>query len=117
MMRYECDAFAETPSGFEARIKIGASSEFFRGHFEGAPVLPGVALLVIAKEVLSRRVAALPALAGLAALRFRKPILPGERVTLAYARKSSNELLLTAHVAETLVADGRLHFTVEVPRA
>lgn len=116
-MRYECDAFAETPSGFEARIKVGASSEFFRDHFEGSPVLPGVALLLIAKEVLSRRVIGLPALAGLAALRFRKPILPDERVTLAYSRKAGNELLLTAHVAETLVADGRLRFAAEVPRA
>ena len=116
-MRYECESFATTDTGYEARIRVGAASAFFRGHFEGGPVLPGVALLAIAREVLARRVRGLPALTGVAALRFRKPIAPGERVTLEFTRKGSGELALAAHVAETLVADGRLRYAGEVPRA
>ena len=114
-MRYECESFAETTTGYEARIRVAPGSEFFRGHFENGPVLPGVALLVIAKEVLARRVRSLPALVGIAALRFRKTVLPGERVTLGFTRKGGTELALTAHVAETLVADGRLRYAGEVP--
>lgn len=114
-MRYECESFARTDSGWEAHVRVPASAPFFRGHFEAAPVLPGVALLVIAREVLARRVPGLPALAGLLGLRFRRKIAPGERMTLAWTRHGARELAFVAHVEEALAADGRLLFSGDLP--
>jgi|RhiMethySRZTD1v2_1073278.scaffolds.fasta_scaffold3026949_2 3-hydroxymyristoyl/3-hydroxydecanoyl-(acyl carrier protein) dehydratase len=114
-MRYECESFARSGDGWEAHVRVPASSPYFHGHFEGAPVLPGVALLVIAREILARRVPGLPELLGLSALRFRSKVAPGQRLTLTWTQKGGRELELVAHVDETIAAECRLLLAGALP--
>jgi 3-hydroxyacyl-[acyl-carrier-protein] dehydratase len=65
-------------AGWRARLRVEPSSRAFAGHFEGDPVLPGVAQLVIVGHALGvlgqgrRRMLELPA------VRFRRVVRPGE---------------------------------------
>ena len=115
-MRYDCEAFAATKQGYEARVRVTASSPFFRGHFEGEPVLPAAALLVIAHEVLARRVAARPELRGLGGARFRRPIPPQAELTLRWTLTAGPDVDLEVHHDAALAAGARLRFAGPVPR-
>lgn len=70
---------------------VTANEEFFQGHFPGHPVMPGVLIL----EALAQACAVLAFksqqrdpkewviyLMGIDGARFRKPVVPGDRLTL-----------------------------------
>ena len=114
-MRYLCDAFAVTDAGWEARVRIPAGSEFFRGHFEGDPILPGVALLAIAHELLTTRIPKLPALLGLRGLRFRNPVRPGSLLVCEFKRGAAGALVLDATSDAAPIAEGTLLFAGDLP--
>ncbi len=63
---------------------IGPDHPALPGHFPGRPLVPGVLLL---EEALARILAALPGrrLAGLAVVKFLRPVCPGERLALTWA--------------------------------
>lgn len=114
-MRYECLSFASTATGWEARVRVPAGSEFFRGHFPDAPILPGVALLAIAHELIATRVPQLPLLAGLRGIRFRNPVRPESVVLFELTRSVPHELTLKASCEAARAAEGTLLFADELP--
>lgn len=40
---------------FAARIELNAGHDIFKGHFPGEPIVPGVCLLQMAKEIIEER--------------------------------------------------------------
>jgi 3-hydroxyacyl-[acyl-carrier-protein] dehydratase len=69
--------------------RFRSEEEFFRGHFPGNPVVPGVIIveaLAQAGGILAYatvlKVKKMPALVGLENVKFRKPVLPGMEVKL-----------------------------------
>lgn len=66
------------------RFVIAADEPCFAGHFDGAPVLPGIAHVAVALEACALWRPAPPPLAGLDDLRFLHPLGPADacRVTL-----------------------------------
>lgn len=66
---------------------LRAGDPCFAGHFEGTPVLPGIAHVAIALEACARLSPTAGALLALDELRFQQPLLPGDHceisVTLA----------------------------------
>ncbi len=57
------------------RVAIPAGSPFCEGHFPGRPIVPGVALVEIARRAMED--AGIPAaIRGFGALRFRSPVVP-----------------------------------------
>ena len=71
-----------TPPEAELKIEIPADLEYFRGHFAGAPVVPGVVQIKWAIEAARRHLAAGGELAGMEALKFQRVLGPGVVATL-----------------------------------
>ena len=54
---YTIDAFENVDGKIETAITIDAGHKIFEGHFPGQPVLPGVCMLQIFKELLEKATA------------------------------------------------------------
>ena len=64
-------------AGWRARLRVETSSRAFAGHFEGQPILPGVAS---SRDRASRAARdGQRALQALPSVRFRQPVRPGRR--------------------------------------
>jgi 3-hydroxymyristoyl/3-hydroxydecanoyl-(acyl carrier protein) dehydratase len=87
---------------------IPAGHPAFRGHFPGAPILPGVVLL---DETL-RSIAPVPASpAGawrIGSAKFLSPVTPGETLTLEHQRLANGSIRFTIRSAGRTVATGAL---------
>jgi acyl-CoA synthetase (AMP-forming)/AMP-acid ligase II len=72
-------------------VKIDPGLRWFRGHFAGFPLLPGVVQLeVIVAAQIRRSWPELGAVRRLSQLKFRKPIRPGDELVLELARSGSS---------------------------
>ena len=70
-------------AGWRARLRVETSSRAFVGHFEGQPILPGVASLVIVRHALRALGGTLQALPS---VRFRQAVRPGDVLEVTAAR-------------------------------
>ena len=70
-------------AGWRARLRVETSSRAFAGHFEGQPILPGVASLVIVRHALRAMGGTLRALPS---VRFRQAVRPGDVLEVSAAR-------------------------------
>ena len=48
---YKVTATENTPEGIMARVHLSKDHEIFKGHFPGNPVMPGVCMIQIIKEL------------------------------------------------------------------
>jgi 3-hydroxymyristoyl/3-hydroxydecanoyl-(acyl carrier protein) dehydratase len=62
------------------RFRVNASGRCFDGHFDGAPILPGVVQLAMALDVCAAWDDPPGRLLGVRDVRFSRPILPGDEV-------------------------------------
>jgi len=92
-------------------VMIAADSLFFRGHFPGRPIFPGIAQ--IAAIVLPGIHELWPALVQprrLSRLKFRAPISPDEGLRLSLERSASESVRFRLTRAGTLCSEGVLEF-------
>jgi 3-hydroxyacyl-[acyl-carrier-protein] dehydratase len=83
---------SESESGLVSRRTFRADEDFYRGHYPGAPITPGVLLCEAVFQTgalyLARRMAStgkpngVPLLAKINDVRFRNSVFPGETVTI-----------------------------------
>jgi len=88
---------SETADGLVARRTWRPDEEFYRGHYPGAPITPGVllceavfqagALYLARSRVAGGAAAGIPLLVKIADVRFRSPVYPGDTVTIEVAKK------------------------------
>jgi 3-hydroxymyristoyl/3-hydroxydecanoyl-(acyl carrier protein) dehydratase len=111
-----------TPEGrWESHARFGPASEWFSGHFENFPVLPGVALLALASETLKRLALGngrLLEVLGFSRVRFRYLVLPDEELCISIAAMPSGpEAKLDFQITcqTKLVAHGFLKVREEIP--
>lgn len=90
---------AQEPNGLTAKRTWRADEDFYRGHYPGAPITPGVLLCEAVFQTagcymaLKARAAGgkpgegVPLIAKIGDVRFRSPIYPGDTVVLAVKEK------------------------------
>jgi 3-hydroxymyristoyl/3-hydroxydecanoyl-(acyl carrier protein) dehydratase len=112
-----------TPEGrWESTVRFESSSEWFSGHFDECPLVPGVALLALAAEMLERQgreQGRRLAVSGFSKVRFKRLVFPDEELHISLAAMpSGTEATLDFRIAcrgET-VAQGFLKAGEEVSR-
>jgi beta-hydroxyacyl-ACP dehydratase FabZ len=70
--------------------QVTVNEEFFKGHFPGAPVMPGVLQIealaqvgaILALREFENREEKIPFFTGIENARFRKPVVPGDTLIL-----------------------------------
>ena len=77
---------------FETEISFPADEPFFRGHYPGNPVTPGVILIDRAVKAAERMLGCSFSLKGMKKVKFSRPVLPGETVALRLERKGEEEI-------------------------
>ena len=100
-------------SGASVDLVIPEDLHYFRGHFPGMPIVPGVVQIKWAISIAHACLGVAPAIRGMEALKFQQVLRPGESVVLdleyaeaagklrfafasGLARYSSGRLLLRA---------------------
>lgn len=90
---------SETADSLTARRTWRADEDFYQGHYPGAPITPGVLLceavfqtgaLFMARQAQAagaRPGEGVPLLAKISDVRFRRPVYPGDTVTIEVKRK------------------------------
>jgi len=83
---------AADAAGWRARLRLETSSRAFAGHFEGQPILPGVAILVIVRHALRAMGGRATTLQALPSVRFRHAVRPGDVLEVWAARPDAEGL-------------------------
>lgn len=71
-------------------VSVPAGSGCFDGHFEGAPILPGIAHLALVLEACATRFGIPCELTGVGDVRWRRPIRPGDELAVAITGELSD---------------------------
>jgi 3-hydroxymyristoyl/3-hydroxydecanoyl-(acyl carrier protein) dehydratase len=99
------------PPEAELRIAIPADLEYLRGHFAGAPVVPGVVQLKWAIDAARRHLGATGELVGMEALKFQRVLVPGAVATLTLTWvAATGKLYFSYRADDARFSSGRLLF-------
>jgi len=78
-----------TPEGrWESRVRFDFSSEWFSGHFDECPLMPGVALLALAAETVKRQACEngrFLEVSGFFRVKFKRFVFPDEELQISVA--------------------------------
>jgi 3-hydroxymyristoyl/3-hydroxydecanoyl-(acyl carrier protein) dehydratase len=112
-----------TPEGrWESIVRFEPSSEWFSGHFDECALVPGVALLASAAEMVKRQgreQGRRLEVSGFSRVRFKQLVFPDEELHISVsAMPSGPEAKLDFHITRrgNTVAQGLLKASEEVPR-
>ncbi len=104
-----------TPEGnWESTVRLESSSEWFSGHFDEFPVLPGVALLALAAEMVKnqfREQGRHVKVFGFSKVRFKRLVFPDDELHISVAAMpSGDKSVLDFHITcrGQIVAQGFL---------
>jgi len=95
----------------EARIfsvRVPADCPYFRGHFPSRPVLPAIGQLALVVELVERAGSGPAWISGARALRFLRPILPGDELTVRMDLSTEGQVSFLVSRAGDPISEGRL---------
>lgn len=85
-------------NSFEATIQLNEGHEVYKGHFPGNPVVPGVVMIQIIKEVLENKTNKKLILSEGDNIKFLAPVIPGQQKSLTLQYTLNGETEITANV-------------------
>ena len=94
----------------ETQLQFPESEPFFKGHFPGRPVVPGVMLIDKAVGAARGMLGRDAVLEGIGKVKFSNPVLPGETVALCLERRGETDVAYSFLKGETACASGVLRF-------
>jgi 3-hydroxyacyl-[acyl-carrier-protein] dehydratase len=89
---------SEDENGLVAKRTWRADEDFYKGHYPGAPITPGVLLcesvfqtgaLFLSRHLAKQGTPGVPLLARIGDVRFRNPVFPGETTLIEVKQKES----------------------------
>lgn len=99
---YKINSIAHNEGTIEASLQINKNNEIFKGHFPGHPVLPGVCMLQIVKEVLEGSLNKTIRLIRADQIKFLALIEPGKsnilQFKLSYKLTDNNNIAVHANL-------------------
>lgn len=96
----------------ETEIIFSADESFFKGHFPGRPVTPGVMLIDKAVAAVERFSGKKIVLRELRKVKFSNPVLPGESVKLRIEQRSEGEAVYSFSKENVQCASGVMRFDI-----
>lgn len=101
---------AQTATTWTAALVFDADAPYFKGHFPGFAVLPGVVLLGMAHLFAERFLRRAVTLAAVKKMKFSHVVVPGARVRLTLARISDHEISYEYREGAATCASGVMCF-------
>ena len=104
---------------------VTINEEFFQGHYPGHPIMPGVLIVEAMAQVgdflmlhsIDEPENKLPYFAGIDKARFRKPVIPGDRMRIVAEviklRGRISKIRAISYVEEEIAAEAELMFAIE----
>lgn len=110
MIEFPLVEHARTEDGWRVVVDVPLDTDYVRGHFPGAPIVPAVAQLALVAQAVTTCWNERTHVAGVVDLRFRGRIAPGDRVELTFTpAEPAGELRFRLTNAGTLVSQGIVH--------
>jgi 3-hydroxyacyl-[acyl-carrier-protein] dehydratase len=94
----------------KAELVINAGHKIFEGHFPGHPVVPGVCMMQMVKEIMENVIGKKSNLSSSAEMKFLAIIDPQENNSIQAAIKYHTEETGNLAVTAMLFKDERIHF-------
>ena len=104
----QAENVVRTESSWSADFTFDPDAPYFKGHFPGCPILPGVVQLGLAHHFAESFLRTPFPLGLVKKMKFSRPILPGERIRFALEKRSENELAYTYAKGEDICSSGIL---------
>lgn len=101
---------AQTATTWSATLVFDADAPYFRGHFPGCAVLPGVVQLGLARHFAALFLRRPLTLAAVKKMKFTHVIVPGEPVRLVLERTGESEMTYEYRKGETACTRGVMCF-------
>lgn len=92
--RQQLTQLSGTADHLTASAGVPANSLWYAGHFPGAPLLPGIAILALVEEAIREaelREGRSVVITGVGRVRFRLPVKPDDLMVLNVSREKRNE--------------------------
>ncbi len=99
-----------TETTWTADVVFDADAPYFKGHFPGFAVLPGVVQLGMAQHFAEMFLRRSFTLTSVKKMKFTRVIVPGERIRLMLTKKSENEISYEYRKGENTCSSGILCF-------
>lgn len=80
------EKFGAGPGRLQSEVRLDPSSEWFSGHFEDCPMMPGIAILALPAETVRRQgeeEGRKLTVSGFSRVRFRRVVFPEERLFIS----------------------------------